>query len=84
MRRVASTVSILFALSFLAPVLAVAAEGSASEPLQPVYFQTIKIDGFWKAQFKRLTERWIPHCIKQMEAGGEGQELLNLVHTANM
>ena len=82
MRRVTSTVSILFALSFLAPVLAVAAEGSASEPLQPVYFQTIKIDGFWKDQFKRLTKRWIPHCIKQMEEGGEGQELLNLVNAA--
>ena len=48
MRRVASTVSILFPLSFLAPVLTVAADGLASEPLQPVYFQTIKIGGFWR------------------------------------
>lgn len=82
MKRVASTVFILFVLSLLTPVLGVAAEGSASEPLQPVHFRTIKIDGFWKTQFKRLAERWIPHCIKQMEAGGAGQELLNLVHTA--
>ena len=82
MRRVVSTASTLFVLLLLPPVLAVAAEGTASEPLEPVYFQTIKIDGFWKDQFKRLTERWIPHCIKQMEAGGEGQELLNLVNAA--
>lgn len=82
MRIIASTVFILFILSFLSPVVAVAAEGSASEPLQPVYFQTIKIDGFWKAQFKRLIERWIPHCTKQIEPGGEGQELLNLINAA--
>jgi len=82
MRRVFFTVSMLFAMSFLPPVLAVAAEGSAREPLQPVFFQSIKMDGFWKEQFKRLTERWIPHCIKQMEEGGEGQELLNLVNAA--
>jgi DUF1680 family protein len=50
--------------------------------LQPVCFQKVKIDGFWKTQFKRLTEKWIPHCIEQMEAGGQGQELLNLVHTS--
>ncbi len=68
-------------------VLPTAASVTASEsvpmtPLQPVYFSQIEIDGFWKPQFKRLTERWIPHCIRQMEAGGAGQELLNLVYTA--
>ncbi|MBD3266664.1 hypothetical protein GF373_08345 [bacterium] len=51
-------------------------------PLEPVYFQKIKIGGFWKQQFKRLTEKWIPHCIRQMEEGGDGEELLNLIHTA--
>lgn len=59
------------------------ADGFA-RPLQPVYFQQIKVRGFWKDQIKRLTERWIPHCIKQMEEGGQGQELLNLVHTAKI
>lgn len=54
----------------------------ASEPLQPVRFQHIKLDGFWRDQVKRLTEKWIPHCIKQMEASGQGQELLNLIHAA--
>ena len=54
----------------------------AGEPLTPVYFQRIQIDGFWKDQIKRLTEKWIPHCIEQMEEGGKGQELLNLVNTA--
>ena len=82
MTRVTSTGSILFVLALLVPAVAVDAEDATTEPLQPVYFQKIKVDGFWRTQFKRLTERWVPHCIKQMEAGGQGQELLNLVHTA--
>jgi DUF1680 family protein len=49
-----------------------------------VYFQQVNIEGFWKDQVKRLTETWIPHCLRQMEAGGAGQELLNLVHTAKI
>ena len=53
-------------------------------PLQPVYFQRVRIGGFWRDQFKRLAEKWLPHCIKQMEKGGAGQELLNLVHTAKV
>ncbi|MHB8866994.1 MAG: glycoside hydrolase family 127 protein [Pirellulaceae bacterium] len=52
--------------------------------LYSVHFQEIKLRGFWKQQTKRLTEKWLPHCIKQMEAGGAGQELLNLVHTAKV
>lgn len=52
------------------------------EVLTPVYFQSIQIDGFWRDQIKRLTEKWIPHCVAQMEEGGRGQELLNLVKTA--
>jgi DUF1680 family protein len=42
----------------------------------------IELNGFWRDQVKRLTEKWIPHCITQMESGGQGQELLNLIHTA--
>ncbi len=61
---------------------------AAAEPsgdvLTPVYFQEIQIDGFWKEHFKRLTEKWIPHCVRQMEEGGEGEELLNLVNTAKV
>ncbi len=59
-----------------------AAADPPAEVLTPVYFQHVQIHGFWKDQIKRLTEKWIPHCIAQMEAGGEGQELLNLVNTA--
>jgi DUF1680 family protein len=77
--------------SFAGAVDAFAASPSAPDsgepghdPLQPVYFQDIRIDGFWMDQIKRLTEKWIPHCVKQMEEGGEGQELLNLVHTAKV
>jgi len=52
--------------------------------LQPVEFQQIRINGFWKQQVKRLTERWLPHCIHEMEPGGAGQELLNLVYTGKV
>ena len=54
------------------------------ESLHPVEFQAVRLGGFWKQQVKRLTEKWLPHCIRQMEAGGAGQELLNLVYTANV
>ena len=59
-----------------------ASAGAGDEALTPVYFRTVHIDGFWKDQVKRLTEKWIPHCVRQMEEGGKGQELLNLVQTA--
>jgi DUF1680 family protein len=52
------------------------------EPLIPVYFQTIEVDGFWKKQMKKLVEEWLPHCIEQMEEGGRGEELMNLVYTS--
>lgn len=48
--------------------------------LSPVEFNKIKVGGFWKQQFKRLTERWLPHCVRQMEPGGAGQELLNFIN----
>ena len=54
------------------------------DALEPVEFQQIQLGGFWKQQAKRLTEKWLPHCIRQMESGGAGQELLNLVHTAKV
>lgn len=52
---------------------------AAADTLEPVRFQTVKMGGFWKQQVKLQTEKWIPHCMRQMEAGGEGKELLNLV-----
>ena len=52
--------------------------------LQPVEFQQIRLGGFWKQQIKRQTEKWLPHCVRQMETGGAGQELLNLVYTAQV
>jgi hypothetical protein len=58
--------------------------GAPREALRPVAVQQVRIRGFWKEQVKRLTELWIPHCIRQMEAGGKGQELLNFVHAARV
>ena len=56
---------------------ALAAE-NVPAPLEPVRLHEIRINGFWKQQAKRLTEQWLPHCIRQMEKGGRGQEFLNL------
>lgn len=50
----------------------------SAEHLEPVRLPTIELGGFWKQQAKRLTEHWLPHCIRQMEQGGRGQEYLNL------
>ena len=69
------------------PALGIAtstATAGETGPLEPVFFQQIRLGGFWKDQAKRLTERWIPHCIAQIEEDGRGKELLNLVQTAKV
>jgi DUF1680 family protein len=74
--------SLTFAALLLSPLTmnTASAEVSAScEPIEPVRLQTIELNGFWKQQAKRLTEKWLPHCVRQMEKGGKGQELLNLI-----
>ena len=38
--------------------------------LEPVEPQHLRMGGFWKEQVKRLTEKWLPHCVAQMEVGG--------------
>ena len=68
---------LLLTALFLATLPAWAAE-DVPAPLEPVRLQDIRINGFWKQQAKRLTEHWLPHCIRQMEQGGRGQEYLNL------
>lgn len=50
------------------------------DTLTPVEFRRIRLGGFWKQQIKRLTEKWLPHCVRQMEPGGAGQELLNFIN----
>jgi DUF1680 family protein len=50
-----------------------------ADQLEPVHLRSIELGGFWKQQAKRLTEKWLPHCVHEMEKGGRGQELLNLV-----
>ena len=78
-----NTLVALIVAGLLGPIcLPEASAQDGSDGLTPVYFQRIQLDGFWKIQVKRLTEKWIPHCIVQMEEGGRGQELVNLVNTA--
>lgn len=81
--------SLLLALAYLlcssGDVPAAGQEPSNSQPcLEPVHLEAIEIGGFWKQQAKRLTEQWLPHCIRQMEKGGRGQEFLNLQALARM
>ena len=80
------TISLLAATMLLLPWATQTAAGAqvVPEPLQPVRFQQIKLDGFWEQQIKRITEKWLPHCVRQMEKGGEGQELLNLINAGNI
>jgi DUF1680 family protein len=56
----------------------------ATGPLEPVRLQQMRLGGFWQQQVKLQTERWLPHCVAQMEKGGRGQELLNLVATGQV
>ena len=44
----------------------------------------VRIDGFWRAEYRKLATKWLPHCIRQMEKGGRGEELLNLIATAEI
>jgi hypothetical protein len=53
-------------------------EAAGPELIEPVRLQQIELGGFWNQQAKRMTEKWLPHCVAQMERGGRGQELLNL------
>ena len=41
-----------------------------------------KVGGFWGKKYRMLTVKWLPHCIREMEKGGQGEEYLNLVATA--
>jgi DUF1680 family protein len=58
--------------------------GAPQEGIEPVPMTGVKINGFWKQQVKRMTEKWIPHCIKQIEPGGKGEELVNLMATGQL
>jgi len=74
-----------FPLMLLVLVLAGgAAAGEDPDAIQPVQLRQAKLGGFWKEQAKLLAEKWIPHCIEQIEPGGRGQELLNLLNTGRM
>ena len=59
-------------LAALAMTTAAAEESASRDHLDPVRLQMIELGGFWKQQAKRLTEKWLPHCILQMEKGGRG------------
>ncbi len=71
-------------LAACAALSAFAATAYDCAAVEPVVMQDAKVDGFWRDQYRRMICRWIPHCIRQMEAGGAGEELLNLVATGEV
>ncbi|MDP6547297.1 MAG: glycoside hydrolase family 127 protein, partial [Phycisphaerae bacterium] len=71
-------------LSMIGAAAAQPAKKDQPNFLHPVRLQQVKVRGFWRDQAKRLTEKWIPHCIRQMEKGGKGQELLNFVRAGKV
>ncbi len=83
MRHIALFVAVT-ALCLFSLNTGVAAAEKDVDLLEPVRLEKLTVNGFWKENVKRLTEKWIPHCIEQMEKGGRGQELLNLVNTAKV
>ena len=52
--------------------------------LDGVVQQDVKVGGYWRREFRKLSVEWLPHCIRQMQKGGRGEELLNLVATADL
>ena len=52
--------------------------------LAPVPQQGVRVGGFWRGEYRKLAVKWLPHCIRQMEKGGRGEELLNLAATAEI
>ena len=76
-----------------AALLLIAASAFAAAPYAPsgdtrtllqVPRQDMKVGGFWRSEYRKLAVKWLPHCIRQMEKGGRGEELLNLVATAEL
>lgn len=65
-------------------IICSSSQAEGNDPLSPITFIHIKAGGFWKQQAKLLTEKWLPHCIQEMEAGGKGEELLNLIETGKL
>ena len=50
-----------------------------SRVLDSVAQQDVKIGGYWRNEFRKLSMEWLPHCIRMMEKGGRGEELLNVI-----
>lgn len=71
-------------LSMIGTASAESEKKDQSDFLHPVRLQKVKIYGLWRDQAKRMTEKWIPHCIEKMEEGGRGRELLNFVQAAKV
>ena len=55
-----------------------------SRVLRPLPQTAVKVGGFWGEQFRMLTVKWLPHCVRQMEKGGRGEEMLNLIATGEL
>ena len=59
-------------------------ESGSGLPLCHVRQRDVKVGGFWRSEYRKLAVKWLPHCIRQMEKGGRGEEMLNLRATAEL
>ena len=74
----------LSVLTALVAIASVAASDGDFRVLDAVVQQDVKVGGFWRGEYRKLAVKWLPHCIRQMEKGGAGEELLNLVATGEV
>ncbi|MBQ9431600.1 MAG: glycoside hydrolase family 127 protein [Kiritimatiellae bacterium] len=74
------------ALFLVAAVLPLAGRLEAKDlrVLKPAEQDGVTVNGFWRERYRLLTVKWLPHCVREMEQGGRGQEMLNLVATGEI
>ncbi len=74
----------LSVLTALVAIASVAASDGDFRVLDAVVQQDVKVGGFWRGEYRKLAVKWLPHCIRQMEKGGAGEELMNLVAASDL
>lgn len=58
------------------------AAASAALSSEPAAMRDVAIGGFWREPIKRVTEKFLPHCVRQLDAGGLGEDLQSLIAAA--
>lgn len=48
--------------------------------LDHVVQQDVKVGGFWRTEFRKLSVKWLPHCIRQMEKQNVRGQSPSVIH----